>query len=311
VRSAIPQPHKGIPRLASELSAQTCAGVYSFTFQGKETDNEMHGATGTSYDFGARMYDPRVARWLAIDPLALKYADLTPFQFVANSPLVLTDPDGERIQGVKFNSKTGEIKYTKSAIRRGTDKYIAARMQTRTGELRIIEMIEDRQTVKVSVTSNLMISGSQPEPGKFALVDGESLAGRGEGIAVSTSLVPSSDIYVGDPEDLLMVDVLGNNGELETVTIRRGDLVPPKKDPNNEVYQAYRDSGIEAYEEANPIETVEEKIHATGAHEETHWFEEDPNGMSDRDSERGAYDQELIERRQYEGRNDIACPDEE
>jgi len=73
------------------------AGSYRFGFNGKEKDDEVHNATGTSYDFGARLYDPRTGRWLAIDPEHARYAGISPYAFVANSPLILVDPDGERI----------------------------------------------------------------------------------------------------------------------------------------------------------------------------------------------------------------------
>jgi RHS repeat-associated protein len=95
VRSAIPQPHKGIPRLASELSAQTRAAAYSFAFTGMEADNELHGSIATSYDFGARLYDPRVGRWLSLDPLAPKYAELSPYNYSANNPILFVDEGGE------------------------------------------------------------------------------------------------------------------------------------------------------------------------------------------------------------------------
>ena len=36
------------------------AGNYRFSFNGMEKDDEVNGTTGTSYDFGARMYDPSV-----------------------------------------------------------------------------------------------------------------------------------------------------------------------------------------------------------------------------------------------------------
>ncbi|MDQ3100743.1 MAG: hypothetical protein M3R08_05105, partial [Bacteroidota bacterium] len=39
---------------------------YRFAFNGMEKDDEMHNAIGTSYDFGARIYDPRLGRWLSI-----------------------------------------------------------------------------------------------------------------------------------------------------------------------------------------------------------------------------------------------------
>lgn len=41
---------------------------YDYGFKGTRKDDEIHGATGTSYDFAARHYDPRVERWLSLDP---------------------------------------------------------------------------------------------------------------------------------------------------------------------------------------------------------------------------------------------------
>jgi len=70
---------------------------YRYGFQGQEKDDEMHGATGTSYDFGARIYDPRVGRWLSLDPLAKKYSDLSPYCFVGNNPIAFVDPNGKEI----------------------------------------------------------------------------------------------------------------------------------------------------------------------------------------------------------------------
>lgn len=40
---------------------------YRYGFQGQEKDDEIKGE-GNSYDFGARMYDPRVGRCLSYDP---------------------------------------------------------------------------------------------------------------------------------------------------------------------------------------------------------------------------------------------------
>jgi len=79
-------------------------GGYRYGFNSMEKDDEIKGS-GNSYDFGARIYDPRVGRWLAVDPLAGKYPDISPFVFVANSPLVFIDPDGKKIE---IYYKTGE-----------------------------------------------------------------------------------------------------------------------------------------------------------------------------------------------------------
>ena len=43
--------------------------MYRYGFNGKESEDELKGP-GISYDFGAKIYDPRSGRWLAVDPLA-------------------------------------------------------------------------------------------------------------------------------------------------------------------------------------------------------------------------------------------------
>jgi RHS repeat-associated protein len=69
---------------------------YRQGFNGMEKDDEVKGE-GNSYDFGARMYDARSGRWLTIDALAAKYPSLSPYNFVANSPLIYVDFDGRDI----------------------------------------------------------------------------------------------------------------------------------------------------------------------------------------------------------------------
>ena len=65
-----------------------------YGFQGKEKDNEILGE-GNEYDFGARLYDPRVGRWLSMDPLAEKFADESPYTAMGNDPVNNIDPDGK------------------------------------------------------------------------------------------------------------------------------------------------------------------------------------------------------------------------
>jgi len=69
---------------------------YKFGFNGMEADNELKGS-GNSYDFGARIYDSRLGRWLAMDPLAMKYPSMSPYNFVGNSPILFVDPNGKEI----------------------------------------------------------------------------------------------------------------------------------------------------------------------------------------------------------------------
>jgi RHS repeat-associated protein len=67
---------------------------YRFGFQGQEKDDEMHGATGTSYAFEYRMHDPRIGRFLSIDPLAASFAYYSPYHFAGNKPTAAVDFEG-------------------------------------------------------------------------------------------------------------------------------------------------------------------------------------------------------------------------
>jgi RHS repeat-associated protein len=67
---------------------------YRYGFGGQEMDNEIKGITGSSYSYTFRMYDPRLGRWLSIDPLANKFPFYSPYQFAGNSPIRNVDLEG-------------------------------------------------------------------------------------------------------------------------------------------------------------------------------------------------------------------------
>lgn len=87
--------------------------AYRFGFNGKEKDDEVYGASGTSYDYGFRIYDPRVARFLSTDPLFKSYPFYTPYQFAGNNPVAFIDLDGlERAVPKKHDGRTALEIYT-------------------------------------------------------------------------------------------------------------------------------------------------------------------------------------------------------
>ncbi|MCF6405192.1 RHS repeat-associated core domain-containing protein [Chitinophaga filiformis] len=66
---------------------------YRYGFNGKENDNEIKG-DGNQQDYGFRIYDPRLGRFLSTDPLTKSYPWYTPYQFAGNRPVNSIDLDG-------------------------------------------------------------------------------------------------------------------------------------------------------------------------------------------------------------------------
>jgi RHS repeat-associated protein len=63
-------------------------GDYRYGFNGKEKDqNEEFG--NTHYDYGFRIYNPAIAKFLSVDPLTSSYPMLTPYQFASNTPIAI------------------------------------------------------------------------------------------------------------------------------------------------------------------------------------------------------------------------------
>ncbi|MGN6419487.1 MAG: RHS repeat-associated core domain-containing protein [Pseudobacter sp.] len=68
--------------------------AYRYGFNGKENDNEVKGGDGLQQDYGFRVYDNRLGRFLSVDPITADYPELTPYQFASNSPIANIDIDG-------------------------------------------------------------------------------------------------------------------------------------------------------------------------------------------------------------------------
>jgi RHS repeat-associated protein len=74
-----------------------------------EKDNELKGE-GNSLDFGARLYDSRIGRWMIVDPMFKKQPQWSTYKAFFNNPIIYVDPEGEtEFLVVSYtNTQTGE-----------------------------------------------------------------------------------------------------------------------------------------------------------------------------------------------------------
>ncbi len=66
---------------------------YRYGFNGKENDNEVKGE-GNQQDYGMRIYDPRLGRFLSVDPLSAEYPWNSTYAFAENDVIRSIDLEG-------------------------------------------------------------------------------------------------------------------------------------------------------------------------------------------------------------------------
>ena len=85
---------------------------YRFGFNGKEKVDEISGS-GNTFDYGFRIYNPRLNRFLSVDPLTKNFAMLSPYQFASNNPIWAVDLDGLEAVLYIINFEGSKISTTK------------------------------------------------------------------------------------------------------------------------------------------------------------------------------------------------------
>ena len=82
-----------------------------YLYNGKEIDL-MHDLEW--YDYGARMYESGLCRFMTMDPLCEKYYNISPYAYCANNPIKYIDPDGNLIVFAKGVSDSFRNNFAKA-----------------------------------------------------------------------------------------------------------------------------------------------------------------------------------------------------
>ncbi len=83
-------------------------GAGRYGFNGKERDSDLHSLT--AYDYGFRIYNPAIGKFLSVDPLTKEYPWNSSYAFAEGDPINCIDLDGlERVYHYQAFERKGKI----------------------------------------------------------------------------------------------------------------------------------------------------------------------------------------------------------
>jgi len=203
---------------------------YRYGFNGEEVDNEIKG-NGNSVNYKARIYDPRIGKFLSRDPLATVFPWYTPYQFAGNKPIWASDLDGleEFFRTDYYNAVGGNL--YKTEIRMVSQKGAAQGVQT-VHHTNVREVIDGAGNSSFNVSFTGSRTGRTQGGNAFlppinnngisAQVRRQALKVDGGGNPVPKDL----GLYEGLPSSITVNTVDLSTGTVSSALAIRGQLVP-------------------------------------------------------------------------------------
>ncbi len=179
----------------SNFQPISCASLYSYTFNGKESDTEVKGS-GNQYDYGFRIYDSRVARFLSVDPLARKFSELTPYQYASNSPIANIDLDGLEANLSIFAKEGGappELNSFNARAEKVKTRFVAATVHGIVTGQDFIDLLKTKTNDEGSIQSFTIFSHSVSE---------------GVVLKSSAGFYRTGSVFSGGAESAVVIDVV-------------------------------------------------------------------------------------------------------
>jgi len=138
-----------------ELDGRTVSGGYRFGFNGNEKTDEISGESN-SYDFGARMLDPRLGRFLSLDVFASKFAYQSTYLFAGNTPILGVDLNGDSLYILTYSvgNSRGDEMFENAALTRKYDIEHSGYFNPKTDKVILIQ-VTDLAKIKNQVETNI------------------------------------------------------------------------------------------------------------------------------------------------------------
>ena len=159
--------------------------AYRYRYNGKDS----MGLLGGRYDYGFRMYDAGIGRFLTVDPLTKKYPELTPYQFASNRPI-----DGVDLDGAEWENFMSSFKdLTKLRIKLPSAE--TAQLQSYSVSASSSQVTPSQFASTISNDPNKILGNSKASF-SFAHRQKEGTLSKGDILAISISGVPGFASHV-------------------------------------------------------------------------------------------------------------------